>query len=370
MSKFKQGTVEKVKTGKGWTWYYRFTTEDGKRPRLRIGPVSELKSKAAAWRAAEPIVKRLSGPVAHRKTFGDLLDLYIEKKMPQRHSTRRGYMSIINAHIRPKWGNVPLEDVKSAKVEEWLLGLSIGNYRKGHILNVMRLLFKNAMHYEWLPLTPNPMNTFSIEGSKKRAKEPGTITEEQFRELLEVLPDGPYRAMVTVAQGLGLRVSELLALQWGDLDILGGELRVCRAIVEQHVGEVKTYQSKKSLPLHPRVKQMLLDWRKQTEFTEPEHFIFASRWQAGELPYSATDVQSKILRPAGKRIGLTFSLGWHTFRHSYRAFMRKHGASLDIQRDLMRHADIYMTSKYGGTGVEELRPINESVVESLFGGKQ
>jgi hypothetical protein len=40
-------------------------------------------------------------------------------------------------------------------------------------------------------------------------------------------------------------------------------------------------------------------------------------------------------------------------------------------RDLMRHADIQTTMQtYGGTGIDELRPVNETVVESLFGGKQ
>jgi integrase len=162
-----------------------------------------------------------------------------------------------------------------------------------------------------------------------------------------------------------------MALQWRDLDFLGEKVKVCRAIVGGHVGDVKTNQSAAELPLHPQVAQMFVSWFSQTEFKKPEHYIFASPWQAGELPYSATDVQSKILRKAGKDIGLTFSLGWHTFRHTYRTLLRQAGAPMDVQRDLMRHADIQTTMQtYGGTGIDELRPVNETVVESLFGGKQ
>jgi integrase len=372
MGRYRQGTLEKVKTAKGLTWYLRYTDNAGatpRRPRERIGLLAKYPTKSAAWRAAEPILKRLNGPQTARKTFGDLIDLYIEKKMPKRHSTRRGYLSIINAHIRPRWGKVPLEDVRSARVEEWLLAVPVGNYRKGHIHNVMKQLFKTAMHYEWLPLAANPMSTFSIEGSTKRERVPGTITHAQFHAILELLTE-PYRTMVVIAQCLGLRVSEIMGLQWHDFDFLAGEVRIRRAVVEAHTGEVKTYHSKKELSLHPRVTGAVQMWRSQTEFTQPEQFVFASPWQAGELPYNSSKIQSDYLRVVGKAIGLDFSLGWHTFRHTYRTLLRKSGAPLDVQRDLMRHADIYMTSKYGGTELDELRVVNDSVVDALFGGKK
>lgn len=375
----KQGTLEKAKTAKGLVWYLRYTDSTGAktvRPRVREDGkpvrllVAQYPSKSAAWRAFEPHLKRLNGPQVARKTFGELIDLYIEKKMPKRHSTRRGYLSIINAHIRPKWGNVPLEDVRSAPVEEWLLGRPVGNYRKGHIHNVLRLLFKTGMHYEWIPLAANPMSTFSIEGSTKRNREPGTITHAQFHAILELLTD-PYRTMVVIALCLGLRVSEIMGLQWHDFDFLAGEVRIRRAVVEAHAGEVKTYQSKKKLAIHPRVAKAVLAWRSQTEFTQPEQFVFASPWQAGELPYNSSKIQSSILRPAGEKIGLDLSLGWHTFRHTYRALLRKSGAAMDVQRDLMRHADIHTTMQdYGGTDLEELRAVNSTVVDSLFGGKR
>jgi hypothetical protein len=101
--RYKQGTLEKVKTAHGLCWYLRYTevtSEGTSRPRVRIGLVSEFPSKTAANRAAEGIRKRLNGSVEGRKTFGDLLDRYIAEGAPARHSTRRGYLSMIHAHIR------------------------------------------------------------------------------------------------------------------------------------------------------------------------------------------------------------------------------------------------------------------------------
>jgi integrase len=161
-----------------------------------------------------------------------------------------------------------------------------------------------------------------------------------------------------------------MGLQWHDFDFISRKVKVRRAVVEAHTGEVKTYHSKKDVSMHQVVVNAIAQWRSQTKFTEPAQFVFASPWQAGELPYNSVDAQSKILRPTGEKIGLDFSLGWHTFRHTYRALIRKTGAPLDVQRDLMRHADIYITGKYGATGDDELRAVNESVVESLFGERK
>ncbi len=372
-SKYKQGTLERIKTKRGICWYLRYTesTSAGTtRPRILVGTAAEYPTKSLANRAAEGIRKRINESVAHRKTFGDLLDRYEREGMPARHSTRRGYQSMINAHIRPRWGKSPLEDVRAYEVRAWLMALDCGSIRKGHVHDLMKNLFRFGMLWEWLPLVENPMRLFSIPGSSKRSKQPGTLTKTQFHALLEKLDD-PYRTMVGAVQCLGLRISELMALQWRDLDFLGEKVKVCRAIVEGHVGEVKTFQSARELPLHSQVAQMFVSWLGQTEFKEPEHFVFASPWKAGELPYNASKIQSNILRQAGKDIGLTFSLGWHTFRHTYRAFLRQSGAAMDVQRDLMRHADIQTTMQtYGGTALDELRPINSTVVDSLFGGKQ
>lgn len=57
--------------------------------------------------------------------------------------------------------------------------------------------------------------------------------------MLELLPK-PYRTIVVVAQCLGLRVSEILALEWEDVDFEKLSLFVRRSVVHGRVDEVKT----------------------------------------------------------------------------------------------------------------------------------
>jgi integrase len=224
----------------------------------------------------------------------------------------------------------------------------------------MRILFRFAMLWEWIEHGENPMSLFRMEGSTRRAKEPAVLTGEQFGAVLQEITEPIYRTMVLLAICLGLRCSELFALKWKD--VLEEVIKVERAIVDGNEGEVKTVHSKKSLPLHPDVAAMLADFRKGTEFNKDEDWIFASSYVGGDVPMRPGNVQRRILIPAGKRAGLPFTLGWHTFRHTYRSWLDDLQVPLTVQRDLMRHADIRTTTQYGSTAMNSLRAANDRLI--------
>jgi integrase len=60
-------------------------------------------------------------------------------------------------------------------------------------------------------------------------------------------------------------------------------------------------------------------------------------------------------------------VGWHTLRHSYRAWLDETGAPLGVQQKLMRHANISTTMNvYGGAFMEAKRKANTSVVQRVL----
>lgn len=85
---------------------------------------------------------------------------------------------------------------------------------------------------------------------------------------------------------LGLRISECLALRWCDVDWLNGTLRVERGIVEQHVDDVKTGESRRTLTIASELLDVLKLWKQATQFPSAEDWIFASPLKLGRLPYS------------------------------------------------------------------------------------
>jgi len=73
------------------------------------------------------------------------------------------------------------------------------------------------------------------------------LTAEQIRLLLEQLSQ-PYHTMVLIAACLGLRVSEIMGLQWGDFDWENFSVMVRRSVVHGRVGDTKTEASFRPLP--------------------------------------------------------------------------------------------------------------------------
>ena len=136
-TRYQYGSVEidKRVTGPD-VWLYRWwdTTSDGRKTRrgFTVGTVEEYKTQAQALKAAEGKRLLINDGIASRPPvlFGAVLDRFLlEQKQEQEaeqitHSTCSSYRSMISQHIRPKWGDVLLRDVRPALVQDWLRKLT------------------------------------------------------------------------------------------------------------------------------------------------------------------------------------------------------------------------------------------------------
>jgi len=85
----------------------------------------------------------------------------------------------------------------------------------------------------------------------------------------------------------------------------------------------------------------------------------------GSLPKIPVHEERRAL--ATRKIG---SIGWHTFRHTYRSWLDETGAPVGVQQQLMRHADIRTTlNQYGDSVMPAKRNANSKVVEMVFDRK-
>src|SRR5262249_48148889 len=147
------------------------------------------------------------------------------------------------------------------------------------------------------------------------------LSPEEFGWLLLEIEHPVVRIMCIVIACLGLRVSELLGLQWGDFDWTRLEVHIQRGFVGGDVGEVKTKKSSRQLPIHPSLMKVLLDYRKAVATSSSDNdWLFPSPLKNGK-PRRAWSAQLRHLIPAGIRAGVG-RIGWHTFRHSYSTMLR------------------------------------------------
>lgn len=295
--------------------------------------------------------------------FGAVISRYEQEEMPERYSTKTAYQSYIKNQIRPRWADMALGAIKPMAVEDWLKNLALAPKTKSHVRSLMHTIFQCAERWELID--KNPIKLVRVRGGTKRLKTPRVLAPDQFHSLLPLIRE-PYRTMVLVAGCLGLRVSEIVALQWRDFDFPGLTLLIQRSVVHGRVGDVKTEYSRDSVPLDTAVVEALM-LHKERSAPTPEGWLFAN--PVTGKPYHQEEIQKKHIREAGVAAGIGGDIGWHTFRHSYRSWLDETGAPLTVQKELMRHASIQTTMNiYGKAMTDSKRRAHSKVVEMVLNG--
>ena len=332
---------------------------------LIVGTVAQHATESQARRAAQTLLLRINAdnPSARAVTFGAVIERYLAEELPGRHSTARGYRSWLKNHIVPMWGEYSLEQIKPLAVERWLKGLDLAPKSKGHLKNQMRIVFNCAMRWELLSYQTNPMGFVRVKDVSKRVRQPAVLTIEQFRQVLEHIPE-PYRTMCIVAGCLGLRISEVLGLQWRDFDWETHQVQIRRSWVCGHVGEPKTENSRRPMPVDLALEKILRAHRRRFPSSLQSQWVFPSK-RTG-MPAHPWSAQRRWLLRAGEKVG-AMRLGWHAFRHTYSTLLNEHGTDVKVQQELLRHADIRTTMNvYTRAVPERLRKANSKLVRLLL----
>jgi integrase len=386
-ARYQFGTVELSPRSHGsaiWVYRWREIGPQGKRIRKSaiIGTADDYPTKTQALKAAEGyrLKANREGEQRNEPTFGGLIDRFVDAeklrelvKQPRflgvfeedenfdaealDSSTASSYLSKLDVHIRPRWGETSLSNVRPGMVEEWLRDLKLAPKTKGHIKALMHRLFEKAMLWELFPLGRNPMELVHVKGISKRTKKPIVLDPDQCWKLISSLPD-PYRIMALVAICTGLRVSEILALRWSRIHFDRLSMTVKLKAVNGRTGRVKTDCSEDELPLDPAFAAMLKQWRKKCRKT-PGNWVFPSH--VTDRCFHASPIQQDYIRPAAERLGLE-GVGWHAFRHTYRTWLDEVGAPIGVQQKLMRHAQPSTTMNYGNSQMKAKRTANSKVV--------
>ena len=76
----------------------------------------------------------------------------------------------------------------------------------------------------------------------------------------------------------------------------------------------------------------------------------------------------KFIRPAATRVGITRSVGWHTFRHTYSSLLRATGgADIKVVQELLRHASSRVTlDTYTQEVTRHKRKAQSKVIRPLY----
>jgi integrase len=371
--RYQQGTLRLEERNNGTrVWEYRWyeTQIDGTRRRrsAMIGTFHEFPSEAAAQKAVAALRANVNAETPRTQidaiSFHTLSQHYRDKEMCEgagkTFATIRTNEGYLDRWILPRWSSYRLKDVKAVIVEDWLRSLPLANGSKAKIRNLMHAVFNHAVRWEWHD--KNPIT--QVRQSAKRQRIPIVLNIAQLRSLLEHLKE-PGRTAVLLDILTGLRVSELLALKWSDVDFENLELQVTKSIALQRVGPCKTEASQKPVPLDPELADALLMWRRQSAYPMADDWVFASPATKGKLPYWSFSIFRVYIRPALKAAKIIGKVGWHTFRHSFATILKSHGEDVKTVQELLRHANASVTMNLYAQAVTDIKRSAQSKVARL-----
>jgi integrase len=147
------------------------------------------------------------------------------------------------------------------------------------------------------------------------------------------------RSIATLLAFGGLRIGEMLALRWKDVDFESNTIRIRQSVYEGTFDEPKSQRSKRGVRLGPTGMEVLKA-RKPAE-CNLDALVFATRLGT---PLSRRNLLNRQLKPTCEKLGLK-GVTWHWFRHANATLHCAVGTPLGTIQNLLGHSSPQITSE-------------------------
>lgn len=310
------------------------------RERIRLKPTPANLKRAEQWRASVLLAIE-NGSFVYAQSFpnsknamrfaefkgqvdtlGPYLDAWLERQRKHlKASTFDGYRKIVNYQLVPTFGTTRMADLKRPQFRDWLDTLDCGNKRLANIQSVMRKALDDAVSDELIPSNPLYGWTYRKQEGPKEDDDVDPFTTDEQASIISALP-AQASNLIRFAFWTGMRTSELVALDWGDIDWRRGVVVVRRALTQtaDEAEDTKTKSSRREVKMLPPALAALEAQKPFTAlagkevFQDPRH---GERW-GGDL--SIRIVWTRALKAAKMRYRKPYQT-----RHTYASMMLSAG---------------------------------------------
>jgi integrase len=169
--------------------------------------------------------------------------------------------------------------------------------------------------------------------------------ESQIRCLLDAARTDKLEALYVLAITTGMRQGELLGLQWRDIDLNAGTLRVNRSVCEGVISPPKTSAGRRPIRLSRLAIAALRQHRTRAAKRRIVEWVFPN---ANGGPIGHQNLHNRSWKPLLRRAGLPHSMRFHDLRHSCISFLLARGVPVKVVSEMAGPADVSITlSVYG-----------------------
>jgi integrase len=322
--------------------------------RVTIGKHGKLTADAAREEARKILADVVRGddPAGERTrlrrelTVGELADRYIAEhlRLHNKPGTAVEFERLVTARIKPAFGSRRLSNLARSDVKAWHTAMRGSPYVANRALAVLRKMFSLAVK-EWELVDENPALGVKMFRETKRER---FATDDDLARIGRWLSDaqkaGTVRPSFALAVRLlsltGMRLNEVLTLEWSAVDIQNSAVRLADAKAGARI-----------VALGAPTRALLAAVKGR------ERYVVTGDNPTTHLQRSAFRTGWRHLRAA---TGLA-DLRPHDLRHTAGTFAAQGGANAFLVRDLLGHKTLAMTGRYVERAADPLRAVADQV---------
>lgn len=286
-------------------------------------------------------------PDSSNLTVADYLEGWLRThgSMRLRPRTLQGYQDHVRRYILPRIGHLQLSRLAVHHVRDMEADLLRKGGRGGAPLSARTVLHAHRVLSSALTQAVRsdlvPRNVAALVDPPRAGRhEFRTLTFQQVRDFLDGIRNPLHRSIILLSVQTGLRRSEVLGLQWRDVNWETGALSVRRSVIELRRGEVTISEPKSGrgrvIPLVGDSLNLLGSLREDSQ--DEGAFIFSRPDGRPLVPLSVT----RAFRRARDRAGLE-GLRLHDLRHTHASLMLAAGIHPKVVSERLGHSSVGIT---------------------------
>lgn len=204
-------------------------------------------------------------------------------------------------------------------------------------------------------------------------REAAYFLDEELPRLVPAIPAGMYRALCKAALMTGMRLGELSALRWGNVNLAEGTIHVVESFTDGRLGPTKNRQ-KRDVELAPDVVDMLGEWWGECGKPGDDALVFPGATKTGYV--NEQSLLRRILYPAMERAEVPrecpegrargVKRTFHSFRHTYARVALEQGRELSWLSRHLGHSSLAITEQVYGHWSKAAAKAQAASMEGAF----
>lgn len=318
---------------------------------------SGFKTKIEAQNKLQEVTNTITSDI----TFKKLVEEYISSREYRcKESTRERYLRYLKCNLK-YLHNKKAKKVTKRDIEQIVILLKeqkIANKTINCIILFLRSVYNYGISNKWLSENPAKL-TETLPNSQKKDKD--FLTEQEMQKYIQYIKDYPINKQAPLLTALltGMRIGELLALEWNDIDFKTKQISINKQVLNNKISTPKTDSSIRKVDMSDMVIDSLIKLKKEQKVLS--HIVFCNKC-GGYMKRNA--FIKNWFKPIMAKLGKA-DYTFHSLRHTYTSYLLSNGVPVKYVQEQLGHSSASTTLEIYNHILPNIRNIAINLFDNL-----